>query len=200
MKIMVKKLSLESHINMNANDPDIEVLMDELGSSYRIGMAQQVLLIMQDHNPGLFRCEGIIGMLVGVLGRVSQEAHDKFSQPLQALSTGWTDFSANINGGGTPYKLSPELTRILKTVSYMELEEAFSQSDVTERGEMISQSWKIPYAIDRAQKRAAYFGPSNCLALDIAHDELIAQLQARQHDLQTRIQYSTGPQPKPQQP
>lgn len=185
---------------MNEKDPDIEVLMDALGSAYRVGMAQDVLHIMQDHNPDLPRCEGIVGMLVGVMGRVSQEAHDQFSPPLQALSTAWTDFSDNINGGGMPYKLSSELTRILKTLSYMELKQAFDQSDVTERDEMINQSWKIPYALDRAQKRAAYFGPSNCLALDIAHDELIAQLQARQSDLQTRIQYSTGPQPKPPQP
>lgn len=185
---------------MSANDPDIDVLMDTLERPLWIAMAQEFLHRMQDHNPNVPRCEAIIGMLVGVMGRVPQEAHDKFTPALQVLSSQWAGFCDSINSRGAPFALSPELTRILKTMSFMELEAAFDKSDVTSREDMIHHSWKIPYAIDRAKGRAAYFGPSECMSLDIAHDEMIAQLQTRYADLLVRIQHSTGPQPKPPQP
>jgi hypothetical protein len=186
---------------MSAQDPDIEVMLDALGLNIaRYSMARRVMHTIQDHNPELCRHEGIIGMVVGVLGFVPPDAHDKFSAPVQKISAAWGDFCASSAAGRPPYALSPGLTRILKAMSIIELEDVLNKPEPNDATEMNTRYWDIVSVMHKIEKRIPYYGDSEFLSMDIAHDDIILQLEARKDTLMMRLNATTGPQQKPPQP
>lgn len=191
---------------MTDRDPDIEVMLDALTTnSYFYESAQRMLRTLQDHNSDLSREEGIIGMMVGTLGLVGQNEYDRFSPSLQSIARAWNDFFFHAGANKDPYPLSPAFTRILKTIDLIALEDVLAKPDPVNASvaEMTGLYWDIIAALHKSEKRAPYYGASECMSLDIVYDEMILQLETRRDDLFARAQAQmniNGSNPKPPQP
>ena len=191
---------------MADRDPDIEVMLDAvMANACFHASAQRMLRTMQDHIPDLSREEAIIGMMVGALGFIGQEEYDRFSPSLQAVAGEWNDFSFHAAASKPPYTLPPAFTRILKTMDLIALEDILAKPESVNAdvAEMTALYWDIIAALHKSEKRAPYYGASECMSLDIVYDEIILQLQTRRDDLfaRTRAQINiNGSNPKPPQP
>lgn len=182
---------------MTERDPDIDALLDILTDPARMERARRMLHTMQDHNPHLLRHEGVLGMIAYSIGRIPESAHQKFSPPMRELTLAWEKFCLSSRQGEPAYTLRPALTRILKTIHYLEMEDALAEPEPEQREKMIEKAWDLRNLLEKTKLRAAYYGESGCFMLDIVHDENVHQIEVRKNTLVKRADAMMPP-PNPQ--
>ncbi len=182
---------------MTERDPDIECMLDILADTARMDRARRMLHAMQDHNPHLSRHEGILGMIAYSIGRIPDSAHQKFSPPMRELTQAWEKFCSASRQGEPSYTLRPELTRVLKTIHFLEMEDVLAEPEPEQWEKMIEKAWDLHGLLEKTKLRAAYYGVSGCIMLDIVHDENVDQIGKRKNVLVKRADAMTAP-PNPQ--